>query len=414
MTKRVLIVALAGVIGFGLILSAAGTLSGSAEFGIVTSSTDWFEDMNLELVVNYDLQGISFTSESLIVYPGTWVWQAFGAEGQFGAYGLSTSILFGASTADYLYAEMIIAIPVAGIDFAFHGAQLSSVVVGGPQEGWAVSVAGSAGPFDLISITEFGAEIEDEDNSGITIIHAPSGQTRHYVTDPRVTGAGFTGQKIKIENVTFCCADLIQAEIYFTCAGLDYIGFGVSGLKSGLSWLILDTDLTFALDEKTMTLTPGLVLGDIACFDIYAELKAGAEGTLVDGITIYGIELLCELGPVTVREVAIFDLTKHVITAETFGSKVALLADAIADGYDFYPNYWQLLSIEYIGDGCCGSPLSVLVNTYFSEASTYLFDVAMVHAEASIPLSESFTFSLAAEFELQANWALAFGFYVMW
>jgi hypothetical protein len=414
MTERILIVALVALVGSGLVLSAAGALSGSAQLGIVVNSTRWFDDMSLDVAVDYALEGLTLSSESLIVYPTTWVWQAFAADAQFGGYGLTTHVLFGASTAEYLFAEMIVTIPIAGIDFAFHAAQLSSAVVGGPEEGWALRISGNAGPFDLISVTEFGAQIEDEDNSGITIIHAPTGQTHHYVTDPRVAGVGFTGQKIGIEHLDFCCSDLLAVELYFTCEGFDYLELGVAGLEPGLPWVILDVDVTFTVDEKTLMFTPGFVLGDVACFDLYAELDVDGGGTLVDGISVYGAELICELGSATVRDVVVFDLTEHVITTEDFGSKVEKLTAAVANRHEFYPDYWQLLSIAYSGEGCCGSPLSVLVNTYFGESSANLFDVGMVHAEASIPLAESLTFTLSADFEYPSIWSLSFSFDIAW
>ena len=414
MTERILIVAFVAVVGFGLVLSAAGTLSGSAQIGVVVDSSAWFDDMSLDVAVDYALEGLTLSSDSLIAYPATWVWQAFAADAEFGGYGLTTNLLFGASTADYLYAEMIVTIPVAGIDFAFHAAQLSNAVVGGPEEGWALRISGNAGPFDLISVTEFGAQIEDDDNSGITIIHAPTGQTRHYVTDPRIAGVGFTGQKIGIEDVDFCCSDLIDAELYFTCAGFAHVSLSVAGLETGITWLSLDVDLTFTVDEKTLMFTPGLVLGDVACFDLYAKLDVDGGGTLVDGISVYGAELICELGSATVRDVVVFDLTEHVITTEDFGSKVEKLTAAVANRHEFYPDYWQLLSIAYAGEGCCGSPLSVLVNTYFGESSANLFDVGMVHAEASIPLAESLTFTLSADFEYPSIWSLSFSFDIAW
>jgi len=50
----------------------------------------------------------------VIAFPGTWVWQAFSAQGVLGVYRFESNILFGASTAEYLYAEAGVSSRVVG------------------------------------------------------------------------------------------------------------------------------------------------------------------------------------------------------------------------------------------------------------------------------------------------------------
>jgi len=413
MTRTPLLIALAAVVGFGCTLSASGTLFGEAEIGLTSNTISFVDDLSVDLMLGYDLGEAIVWTESLVVLPATWVWQAFGATARVGGYGLTTNVLFGASTAEYLYAEMILGISIARIDASLHVAQLSDAVVGGPEGGWALRIEADAGPFDLVSTTEFGAQIDDENNDGITIFHAPTSQSRHYATDPRIAGVGFTGQQTRLAYLDFCCANRIEAALAITCNGFQDLRFTVAGLGTGIPWLFIDADLSFAVDQKKLTLSPGLQLGEAVCLDLIASLDTGG-GRSVNGIEFHGAELLCTLGDVTVRDITLLDLSEYVITAESHGSRIEKLADAISNRHDFYPEYWQLLSIRYEREGCCGDSLSVLLNTYFERNSTNLFDIAFMHAEAVVPLARSLSFTLAAEFEHPSMRELVFGFSIAW
>ena len=392
-----------------------GTLSGSTSLWIgFDPAAGVLDGLDLGFEVDYTLGAVTLSTDGLFVLAGTWVWQGFSAAGRFGGYGLTTNVLFGPSTTDYLYAEAIVELSIAGIDVGWHAAQLSDAVLGGAADGWAVRVAGSVGTLDLVSITEFGARIEDEEFDGITIVHAATGEERHYATDPVVPGQGFTGEKLSVRGLSFGCADL-DATLYLTCTGFEYVSFGVRGIEVGfVPWLAFDMELTFELDEKSLALEPRLLLGEVACVELYAELDWDAAALSIDGIGLYGIELTCRLGSVTVRDVAVFDLDHYVITTEAYGSIVERLVDAIEEGHDYYADYWEMFSIAYTGDGCCGGDLTFLANVYFSEFSSSLFDWAMTHVEAAIPFGAGFSFTLGMEIRPTGIDSLAFGFHIDW
>jgi hypothetical protein len=393
----------------------AGTLSGETSLWIgVDPLGGGVERLDLGLAVDYTLGAVTLSTDGLLVLPGTWVWQGFSAVGRVGGYGLTANVLFGPSTTDYLYAEAIVELSIGGIDMAWHAAQLSDAVLGGPADGWALRVAGSVGTMDLVSLSEFGARIEDEEFDGLTIVHAATGLERHYATDPVVPGQGFTGEKVTFRGLPFGCAE-IDAGLYFTCAGFEYASFGVEGIEvGGVPWLTFDVDLTFELQTKSLVLAPSLSLGEVFCVEVYAELDWDASTLSLAGTSFYGIEVACELGPVTVRDVAVFDLSRYAITTEAYGSVVERLTDAIEDGHDVYPDYWEMLSIAYRGDGCCASDVTFLLNVYFDEASSSLFDWAMTHVEAAVPLGEGFSFTLGMETIPAGVDSLTFGFHLDW
>lgn len=250
-----LVVGCAGSLGVG----ASGSLSGGVSFWMAFDpNAGQFDALDLELEASYSIDTITIRSESVIAFPGTWVWQGFSAQGVLGAYRFESNILFGASTAEYLYAEAIASLPIGGIDLAWHAAQLGDAVFGGPEGGWALKLSGKIGGFDLTSITEFGARIEDEDVDGISIVHIATGLEQHYATDPRPAGEEFSGQKISLSRPNVLCSDLVEGTLYGTGGGFDYLQFDVEGLEIGLPFFALDAELRFELADKTIALASTL------------------------------------------------------------------------------------------------------------------------------------------------------------
>lgn len=397
MTKRAMLLTMVAVVSVGLTVLAQGTLSGyaSLEGRFDLTGPDLMDVLDLDIGVTYSTEQAYFTSDTLIVLPGTWVWQGFSGGATFGAFSLETNVLFSGYLAEHLYTEVIIELPIAGIDFAFYAAQLREAVLGGPHDGWAVRIAGSVGVLDIVSITEFGAHI---DRGGITIVHAPTGRQRHYATDPRAYGKGFTGEKITIGGFPFCCAD-IDIATYFTCAsGFEYITFGVTDLSiENLDWLTMGADLTFTVEEKTLSMVPTLDIGEVFCFTLYSELLFDGgtmEALAVDGIKFMSMELACEIGSVTFRDVAVLDPCEIALTTEDYGSVVMAIDDILDLGYEYYPDYWEMFSFAYAGPSCCAGETTLLANFYFERDGADLFDLAAVYLEANIPIDELLTLSV--------------------
>ena len=415
MTKRLLLMLLIGIVSIGLTVSAAGTLHGRSWLDVTLDPDVGFTGMDYGLELAYTVGGFTFSSDSLFVLPGQWVWQGFTAVGELGGFGAYATALLGGDIAKSLYAETIMTFSMAGIDFALHAAQLSEYVHGGAADGAALRMAGSVGAFGIVSVTEFGAQIEDDDFGGITIVHAATGRERHYVTDPRVVGEGFTGQKLTLSHFDFGCTEEITITVYFTCEGFDYASFGVEDLLIGnLPWLALDAELKFELQEKSLEITPKLVLGDIACFELYANLDNEVDVLSIDAIRFDGISLECQIGPVTVRDVSLFSPCDLALTTERYGSQVLPIADILAQGMDYYPDYFEMFSIAYAGPACCEGEYNFLANVYFSEDSTSLFDWAMTHIETMLPYGESLAFKFGMEATQTGLEYLGFGFEIAW
>lgn len=432
MTKRMIVVAVVATALFGLTLLAAGPFSGSwSNEVLIEVGANLFKSFDSVLHLDYSFGGLVATSESEMYLAGGFVWQGFGMSGQLGAFDLQTDVLFGPSTSDFIYSQAIVTMSLAGVDLGFYFAQLSDAVLGGPASGVAFRLAGSVGAIDVVSVTEFGARIQDDDVDGITIYHAATGLYKSYVTNPLVpvtsdstceTGGnkGFTGEKVSLSGLSFGCVKDIETTLYMTQDGFDSFTVDLTGIDIGLAWLALDFELVFTLDTKSWSMTPTFVVGESICIDTYIEVLTDApDHTLYDsftsitGIAVYGFGLVCSWNGVTVKDLTVLDMGRYAITTPQYGSVIEEIATALDDGHDVYSDYWELLSIEVTRPGCCGG-LTFLANTYFSKTATSLFGWGMTYVEAKVPFGSSIFFSGSLAVEASGLEHVGFGVGVNW
>lgn len=390
MTNKILVV-VAVVLSIVSLTLVASPLSGTWDANLAIDPSPFSStELSSTFVISYSVGGFTGTSNSDFLLAG-FIWQGFGVTGTLGAFTIQGDLLFGASTVDFIYDQLIITTSIAGIDFGLYWAQLSDAVLGGPADGSVLRMAGSIGDIDIVNCFELGAHVEDKgDNTlnGITIYHAATGAHRHYVTNPLVVGQGFTGEKIMISGWGFGCVEDIATTLYMTCHGFDYIKFALTGIEAGIDWLNFDVDLMFQLQTKTLVLTPTMNLGENACIYLYSRLHTDpAAMTSITGIEIYGLGFTTTFGNVTVKDLSVFSTSCYAITTEEYGSVIEEKADALKYGHDFYPDYWEMFSLEVTGDGCCGGSYTFLANTYFNKNVTSLFDWGMTHIEATMPIN---------------------------
>ncbi len=412
MTKRILVTTMIIMTLVGLTLLGDGPLSGSWTSELTfRPNGDFFQFIrSLEslVVVDYTMTGFAATSSSQFQLLG-YIWQEFEATGTLGAFDCQANMLFGPSTTDFIYAQFLSSVSIAGVDLALYFARLSDAVLGGAADGFAIRLSGIIGTVNVVSISELGAKIKDDDFDGITIVHAGSGLERSYLPDPVVFGQGFTGQKVTASGLSFGCVDDIRTTLYITCAGFDFLKFELEGIDVGLSWLTLDLDLTFQTAVKTMELAPTLVLGDALCIDVYAEVLTDAPASSsITGIGIYGLGFSYSWNGVTVKELTVLNTGRYAITTPEHGSVIEEIVEAIENGHDYYADYWELLSIEVVGDGCCGGTNRFLANAYFNRNETAVFGWGMIYIEGRIAVNS--TISLSTQVKVSTDGADYYGF----
>jgi len=169
------LVVVAVVLSIVLFTLVASPLSGTWEANLAIDPSPFsFTELSSTFVVDYTVGGFTGTSNSELSLAG-FIWQGFGVAGALGAFTIQGDLLFGASTADFIYDQLIVTTSIAGIDFGLYWAQLSDAVLGGPADGSVLRMAGSIGNIDIVSYFELGAQAEDTDDdtfNGITIYHA--------------------------------------------------------------------------------------------------------------------------------------------------------------------------------------------------------------------------------------------------
>jgi hypothetical protein len=422
MAQRALVLTLGAVMIVCLSVLASDSFSGTWLSEIVIDpSGPLFEAMDSVLHLDYSFGSLIGTSESELCLIGGFVWQEFGMSGRLGGWDIQTDLLFGPSTVDFIYAQVITTTSLAGVDLGFYFAKLSDAVFGGPAAGFAFRFGGSIGAIDITSTSEFGARVKDEDFDGLTIVHAATGLYKTYVTNPLVPplaggascGQGFTGEKLAVSGWSFGCVQDISTTLYLTQAGFDFVTFEFLGIETGLAWLVVDLDLTFELLTKSLELEPKLRLAKTTCLDVYAAVLTAPDAT-VSGIELYGLGLVWSWNGVTVKELSVLDLSHYAITTPEYGSVIEEIEEAVDAGHAYYPDYWELLSIEIVTGGCCGGVNRMLINTYFEEGSSSIFGWGMSYFEAKVALSA--VIELSGDLTVTANGldAVGMGFKLHW
>jgi len=396
MARRVLWATALGttIVGAALL---AGPFSGSwlSEVGL-GPGPNLFESLGGLLTMTGSFGGFVSSSDSQFLLPGGFVWQGFDVTGRLGAVSVRADLLFGPSTNEFVYAEEIVSLSVAGVDFAAYWACLGGAVLGGPAEGFAVRAAGHVSTVEVVSVTEFGARIEDEDFDGITIYHAATGLCRSYVTNPLVPtqtppgrGGGWTGEKITVSGPGFGCIGRIVTTAHLTQAGFDFLKITLFDVDLGLSWLESDVTTTLELRTERVAVTPEFHLGTTACLAPCLEVLTGAPNVpfpFVTGISLYGIGLEYAWGGVRVKDLTVFDAGRYAITTPEYGSKIEEVTEALEKGHEYYPDYGELLSIEVSADVRGGRAFRSSMAAYFERHTGVGFEWGAVCVEAHVPL----------------------------
>jgi len=349
--KKALVLSLAVILGLGLFASAQ-VLSGEwySELTISGFPAPINIDYESTLDVSYTVGGWVFASATTLGNAG-WTAQSFSADGSLGAFTFGSTLKFDPSVPSFTSWNVTAGLSLGGMELGADGTladkDLTLILTG----------SGSTGVVDIDIAATFGGDDNDICDlpwSDITI------------------DVGFP----------FCCAD-VNAEIYFTCDGFEYVEFCVTDIAlPNFPWLTLDACVLFETQTKTLTLTPNFDFGADVCFDLYYDIDT--SGNLVIGdITFTGIGLECEIGGVSFTGISYWG----------GGTKPGILAGT---------NYWEAYQIATTDAGCCG-PFDFDLTVYFEDAHNNLFDVAEFDANMSLQVSDQFTFGMGLDYDVTAG-----------
>ncbi len=324
-----------------------------------------------------------------------YLWQEFGVQGPVGAFEVEGDALFGPSTTDFLYAQAIVGLRLAGVDVGFFYAVLGGAVLGGPADGVAVRLAWQVGGFEIVSTNEFGARIEDEEFRGVDIVHGATGLHRHYATDPVVPGQGLTGGKLSVGGLGFGWMESVKAVAYVTADGLELFAAKVEDVDLGIGRIEMDIAFAYDVMAKSVAVTPSVAVGGgLLRAEPHLAVYFEAQEWEIAGIGLGGVALVSTWDGITVRNLTVLDLGRFAITTEEYGSVIESIEDAVENGDEYYVGYWELLSVESIWTGGGGGVNRVLANTYFGGEAAGAFAWAMSAIKACVGLGTAIDLSV--------------------
>jgi hypothetical protein len=371
----------------GLCAGAGSGVRSIVELGCVTGPTTWASLSHVESTVGF-------------------LWQEFGIRGRLGGANVAASVLLGPSTSDFLFAQGLAALQVGGLDAEVHCALLGSAVLGGPSRGFAVRAVGQVGGLEVVSTTEMGARIADDDFDGMDVVHRATGLSRHYETDPTAPGRGLTGEKLTVDGWSLGGVGG-RATVYVTRAGVEFLAVTLEDVASGPARSGLDLEARYDVDGDSLSLTPHAALGgQLLTFE--PRFVVGG-----DSLGLVGFVLSARWDGVTIRDVRVLDPARYVIATEGDQGRLEAVVDAVKNGHEYDERSRELLSIVVVWSGPAGENRA-FVDTSFEGGSGALFKWGKSHVAGAVGLGGRTSLSWAATAGTDGLDELEIGLTVSW
>jgi hypothetical protein len=358
--------------------------------------------MTSVLELDYSFGDLVGTSKSEFNLLGP-IWQEFGLDGTVKGLHIQSDLLFGPLTEDFLYAQLIASTHIFGMDAGVYAAQLGGAVLGGPAAGIAVRLAKPLRQLDIAGIIELGARIRDEEQAGITIVHAASGLSKSYITDPTLVGWP-SGGSITIAGPGHGWIDTAAFTLYGSGAGIESLTLKLAGG--------LDMRLTIEPQDEIITFVPRLNLGKSSFFVPYAALMTGGTGISISGLNLYGIEFSTSMPGIYFRTLGVLDPVHYVIATREGRNEIERIDVAIAAGHDYHPDSWGLATLELTASE--EGSYTVQVENYFRDEATSVFDWEMAQVETEIPFGSDISFTEGTKVGTRGLNSLGLGVKVNW
>jgi len=357
------------------------------ELGCTTGPTTWASLSHVESTIGF-------------------LWQEFGIRGRLGGASVAANVLLGPSTADFLFAQGLATLQVGGLDAEVHWALLGAAVLGGPARGFAVRVVGRVGGLEVVSTTEMGARIEDDDFDGMDVVHRATGLSRHYETDPTAPGRGLTGEKLTVDGWSLAGIDG-GATVYVNRAGVEFLAVTLEDVASGLARGGFDLEARYDIDGDSLSLTPHAALGGRL---LTFEPRFVVGG---DSLDLVGFVLSAGWNGVTIRDVRVLDPARYIITTDGGQGRLEAVVDAVKNSHEYDERSRELVSIAVVWSGPAGENRA-LVDTYFEEGSGSLLTWGKSHVAGAVGLGGRTSLSWAAMAGTDGLDELEIGLTVSW
>lgn len=377
MKSRVLVLWAILFLGGAVAGYGQGWFTGSweAAIGLSPQGPQAFSSFESTLDVGIRIEFVELSSISDFIFDG-WLWQEFDVMAGIGPLGFEGELLFDPQTASLLYAQGIISLVFDPMVFRFYGAFTGETQSESLNYGWVFEVYGELldGLMTFQSLTYLGATLDEITFTAAATQTDSTLLTKTFLTDPTATPPEtiFTGEQVTLTASAFECARL-ESVTLFSQTGFESEEIELSlGPLLGIP-LVLTLDLIYETQTASYAFTPSLET-DYGCLFVYTNLVS--TGSVIEAIDVYGIKFQASVGGATLTSISNLDTTEYVIIRPEYGWFVESLADAVDDGYLFYPQeYWEVIALQ-AQIPPFGSGLSFSVETCFSTADGMLFEWA--------------------------------------
>ncbi|MGY4706459.1 hypothetical protein ACVNPS_01720 [Candidatus Bipolaricaulota sp. J31] len=194
-------------------------------------------------------------------------------------------------------------------------------------------------------------------------------------------GFSFRRAELELSDLSVCCGLVYDANLVFSKRyGFEELTFKLSGIQFPCCDISLETEVSFTLDGKSVSVKPvweGFVTG---CLEVYGDLQWGSNA--VSGFELYGFAIECDLDSVSIRAVTAFD-----------PDKVEDMTDV-----SFYTGEFEYLELAYVGSGCCGEELTFTSEFWFGSGGL-LFDLQRTRFNLEFPIYEGFTVVIKGQWD---------------
>ncbi len=207
---------------------------------------------------------------------------------------------------------------------------------------------------------------------------------------------GLTFTYAAIEAGFACeCAD-VTVTATFTSDGFSELvlrAADVGGLAMGIE---LGCEVQYTIDEKTVEVEPTFTAESPTCFDLYLGLVWDGSTRTLEGITLYGLGLACEIAGVRVRGLWELDPAKIALVKAPYWALLGFVWDVAAP-------------CDRTGEACLAEASIAEASIAFFFGEQGLFDLGEILFGLEWPIAPGWTGSLAVSLETSGGASFVVG-----
>jgi len=319
-----------------------------------------------------------------------WLWQSLGIATNVSFFSLHADVLYAPDPWAFCYGSGAVKFDFQAVWLAYYVGFIGSAFEGDVLRGSVLELGSSFAGIQAKGLLFLGATLdgilfEPSPSYAVcppgTCCVAPAAWERYYVVVPvQSDSLSFTGARVTFQS--HLCHDIsLLATTEFSPAGFEFQEFRTEIWSIGPVPINLDVLLHFDMQSKSLTLEPKMGIGDRSCYGrVLIELLTPGPLGLIEGFSLYGLDLFFEAPGFAFRSLSLFDTANFSLyRTDSLNLGTAIWIDEIgAPGVcgsagEALPDYWEIVGIAaYRGDPCC-RVLSFAALGFFGESDA-LFD----------------------------------------